>query len=69
MKQIKAVTDWDSLPVVMDLPLAARVLGLSFDNVKKKAQQGRIPAFKIGESWRVSRDSLQRFITQKEAEQ
>ncbi|MBU1006148.1 MAG: helix-turn-helix domain-containing protein [Candidatus Omnitrophica bacterium] len=34
--------------------------------IYKYVRDGRIPAFKIGDSWRVRRDSIQKWITDNE---
>lgn len=53
------ITSWNDVPVVLDLPFAAELLGLSVYQLKKESRSGNFPAFKIGEkSWRVSKDDL-----------
>ena len=57
------VKSWDSLPIVLDVPLAARVLGLCAETVKRKCQSGEIPARNIGgRAWRISRDNLRDYL-------
>lgn len=59
------ITSWNQVPVILDLPFAAELLGLSYDCLKKKSQKGQFPAFKIGEhSWRVRKDELLSWIDQ-----
>ena len=61
----KPVTSWDDVPVIFDLPMAARLLGKSYDNVKKCCQRGELPAFKDGKLWRMEKDALRDYIRQR----
>ena len=61
MKQ-KPITSWDEVPLVMDLPLAARIVGQNPEYLKKRAGRGGFPAYKEGGSWRVSKDALREHI-------
>ena len=57
------VTDWSEVPLVVDLPYVARLLGRSVESLKKSAQKGVLPgAFKVGRDWRVDRDRLRQHI-------
>ena len=53
---------WDDVPIVLDLPLAARIVGQTPGYLKKRAQRGDFPAYKEGSSWRVSKDALRAHI-------
>jgi excisionase family DNA binding protein len=56
--RFKPVTSWDDVPVVMDLPFAARIVGQSPEYLRKRAQQGTFPAYKEGTSWRITKEAL-----------
>jgi len=58
MKRQKLTTDWDDVPVVMDLPYAARILALTPETLIKRAKAGTFPAYKEGKVWRVRKESL-----------
>ena len=59
----KQTTDWDSVPVVIDLPHAAMILGISYENLKTRSIKGLFPAVKVNDrAWRVSKDKLLAFI-------
>jgi hypothetical protein len=62
MKVLKIVTDWQDVPLVLDLPLAARIVGQSPENLKKRAQRGDFPAYKEGNQWRVAKSSLMKHV-------
>jgi excisionase family DNA binding protein len=59
----KIVADWSDVPVIIDLPFAARLLGLSVECLKKKAQSQQLPgAIKIGKVWRIDKSALKSYI-------
>jgi hypothetical protein len=58
VKILKPVTDWGNVPLVLDLPLAARIVGSSPEYLKKRAQRGDFPAYKEGKQWRVTKSAL-----------
>ena len=63
MKQSQIITDWNQVPVVIDLPFVARILGQSIETLKKHSQRGELPgAFKAGRDWRVEKDALRKYI-------
>ena len=63
MKHSHLITSWEQVPVVMDLPFAARILGQSVETLKKRSQRGELPgAFKAGRDWRVEKDALRKYI-------
>ena len=57
----KQITNWDDVPLFMDLPYAARLFGISVDCLKKKAQKGIVPAAKIFDQWRISKEDAQQY--------
>jgi len=63
MKQPQIITSWEQVPVVIDLPLASRILGQSIETLKKRSQRGELPgAFKAGRDWRVAKDALRNYV-------
>lgn len=58
----KNITSWDEVPVIMDIPYAARLLGFTTDVLSRKCQKGEIPAHKIFNKWRIRKDELMQFI-------
>lgn len=58
----KPIINWDDVPVLMDIPLAARVLLKSPEWVKQKAQSGELPAVKVGMEWRIPKSKLREYI-------
>ena len=61
------ITSWDEVPVVMDIPLACRILGKSPEWIKRKARDGEFPATKCGDEWRIEKDQLRLYLTQNRA--
>lgn len=62
MPKQKPVVNWDEVPVLMDLSFVARILGKSVEWTKKKAQSGELPAIKVGEEWRISKNKLRQYL-------
>lgn len=60
--KLKPVTSWDEVPIVMDLPFAARIVGQSAEYLKKRCQKGTFPGYKESEQWRVTKTALQRHL-------
>jgi excisionase family DNA binding protein len=55
-------TAWERVPVVFNLSYAALLLGVSLDRLRKLAQHGDFPAFKLGKQWRVNKTDLLSYI-------
>lgn len=47
MSQQKIITNWEDVPVYMDLSYAALLLGFKVKTIESKARAGEIPAAKI----------------------
>jgi len=63
MKQAQIITNWEQVPVVIDLPFASRLLGQSIETLKKRSQRGELPgAFKAGRDWRVAKNALRDYV-------
>ena len=52
------IYNWDEIPVVVDPPYVATLLGCSREKVRKECQSGKLPAFKVGDMWRIRKDDL-----------
>lgn len=59
-KRASLYFDLNQLPTVLTLEEAAIYLRVSVDCLKKKAQRGEFPAYKLGRTsaWRVDREDL-----------
>jgi hypothetical protein len=62
MKAKKTVTNWDDVPIYIDLPLLANLWGFSVDCLKKKAQSGILPAAKMFGEWRISKEDAKAYF-------
>lgn len=47
---------------VMNVEQAARYLGVSPDTLYKYLSEGRLPAFKLGNRWRLKKSTLDRWM-------
>lgn len=60
-QQFKQITNWDDVPLYMDLSFLARLFGFSVSCLKQKAQAGILPAAKIFDEWRVSKEDARNY--------
>lgn len=66
MKSTKFYTSFDDLPIIMDLPMVAILVGLSLDRLRTLAREGKFPAWKLSENqWRVCKDDLLAWINER----
>jgi excisionase family DNA binding protein len=49
---------------VMNVEQAARYLGVSPDTLYKYLSEGKLPAFKLGNRWRLKKSTLDRWMEQ-----
>lgn len=67
MTRTKYVYRWEDVPVIIDLPYAAVLLGSSVDSLKRLSRNGVFPAFKHGVEWRVAKADLEKYIEENKA--
>ena len=53
---------WGELREVMNVEQAAGYLGVSPDTLYKYLSDGKVPAFKLGNRWRLKRTTLDRWM-------
>jgi excisionase family DNA binding protein len=53
---------WGELREVMNVEQAARYLGVSPDTLYKYLSDGKVPAFKLGNRWRLKKTTLDRWM-------
>ena len=51
-------TRWEDVPVIIDLPYVSMLVGLTYEYLTTLCKKGKLPAFKIGNSWRVEKSDL-----------
>ena len=56
------IIDWDEVPIVVDIPFAARIVGVTPEALIKRCQRGTFPGYKEGKLWRVSKKALLQHI-------
>ena len=64
MENKKQITSWDQVPLDVDLDMAAEIVGLHRETLKKKAQTGEFPAVRRGKrrQWRISKRKLREYV-------
>lgn len=63
-KRKVAITSWEELPIVLTPEDVARLLSMSESNVRKMFRNGVIPAKKVGELWRTTREKLEVYVNE-----
>lgn len=63
-KTYRLVTSWEDVPVIFDIPMAARIIGAKPASVKRRCQRGDFPAFKNGKLWRITKEALLKYINE-----
>jgi excisionase family DNA binding protein len=58
----KPQSGWSDLREVMNVEQAARYLGVSPDTLYKYLSEGKVPAFKLGNRWRLKKTTLDRWM-------
>lgn len=62
MAKAKYITDWSDVPVLIDVALASRILGKSYNRVRMLCANGKLPATKVGSEWRIEKGKLLSFL-------
>lgn len=62
MKFSRTITDWDQLPVLMDMATTCQLLQCADVTVKKLIQNGHIRGNQIGKKWRIDRESVKEYF-------
>lgn len=52
---------WADLPLMLDLGVAACIVGYSFETVRRKCQSGEIRAVKMNGKWRIAKSALMEY--------
>lgn len=58
----KIPTSWDDVPLVLDIPYIAFMLGLSNERVRQLLANGSIKGIKIDKIWRINKADLMSFL-------
>lgn len=66
MKKKEPVVGWEQVPVVVDLPYVAVVLGANPEVIRKYLASGTLKGFKVGREWRINKCDLMEFVGVKE---
>ena len=62
------IRSWDEAPLFMSLSTAGKIVGLNANYLSVLVRKNQVPAFKIGDSWRVDRDELLCYIERRKQE-
>lgn len=67
MKRTEPVVGWDQVPIIVDLPYVAVVLGANPEVVRRYLASGTLKGFKVGREWRINKRDLMEFVGVEEA--
>lgn len=56
------ISNWDKLPIVMDMKTVALVLDVTEETVRHMIYHGDLKAVKVGAQWRFDKDYLREFV-------
>lgn len=63
------VTNWDTVPVLMDTIMVSDILGLNDDTIRRKIRKGEIPAANLGTEkmpeYRIAKEDLREYLNSK----
>lgn len=63
---MEMIKDWSEVPLVFDVVVAARILGISPHCVTKRCQRGSLTGFKFGKTWRFEKAAFKKYIEDKQ---
>lgn len=63
------MTNWNDVPLIMDLPTVSSLVGLNPNYLAILARKNELPAFKVGDSWRVDKEDLLCYISKQKEKQ
>jgi excisionase family DNA binding protein len=66
MKKIKHVLDSNEMASIMTLENVAEYLRVHPSTIYRLLKKQQLPAFKLGRSWRFSRESIRRWLADAE---
>lgn len=66
MKKQEPVVGWDQVPIVIDLPYVAVVLGANPEVIRRYLASDKLKGFKVGREWRINKSDLMEFVGAKE---
>lgn len=52
------VYNWDEIPLFVDPYYVAELFKCSAELIRKECQSGKLPAFKVGDMWRIQKADL-----------
>lgn len=63
MNMSKNFTNWEQLPLILDVPQVACLLRLHPNTVTKLCRKGELKGRKIGKEWRINKSSVIDFMS------
>ncbi len=66
MQKTKFVCDWSKVPLVIDVPYACVILGVTYDTLLRRIKKGELKSFRVGKAVRITKSELRRYMGEPE---
>ncbi len=62
VREPEPVLSWDQVPVICTCADVAKLFHCTVEKVQRMAQAGDIPAFRLGQEWRLRKEDVMAYI-------
>lgn len=66
MQKTKLIYDWSKVPLVIDVPYACVILGVTYDTLLRRIKKGELKSFRVGKAVRITKSELRRYMGEPE---
>ena len=66
-KPVIVYKNWDDLPLIMGLSEISILTGLGPERIRQLCSAGELPAFKVGNKWKVEKNDLRKWFDDRKA--
>lgn len=58
----KIYRSWDEIPLLMDSAMVARLFGCDETKIRRMANKGELPSYRLGRELRYDRDEIKAYV-------
>lgn len=62
MPKSRTPTNWDEVPLVVDIPYVSLLLDADPETIRRYLSSGKLKGFKIGKSWKILKEDVIGFV-------
>lgn len=62
MRDKRFIYSFDEIPLIVDIPYAAKLFGIAETSVRKLCRDKRLKAIKFGKDWRIPKNEIEKLI-------